>query len=136
MANSEEIRWKQRLSNYKKAMAQLEKACGRKKYDELELAGLVQMFEFSFELGWKILKDLLYYQGTDAKTPREVFREAFEADYLNEDETEILLEAMEKRNVLSHTYREEIAKEAEVLIKDRYFPVMRAVLKRLEEQAA
>ena len=136
MANSEDIRWKQRLGNFKKAMARLEAACFLEEYSELELAGLAQTFEFSFELGWKTLKDLLVYQGTDAGTPREVFRAAFAAGYLTEEETETLLQALEKRNVLSHTYREEIAKEAEVLIKDRYFPVLRAVLERLEEKAA
>ena len=136
MANSEEVRWKQRLGNFKKAMGQLERACGRRKYDELELAGLVQIFEFSFELAWKTLQDLLHDDGFSAKSPRETIRQAFEADYLTEDETEIMLEALEKRNVLSHTYQETIAQEAETLIKDRYFPVLREALKRLEEKAA
>lgn len=133
---AEEIRWKQRLSNFKKAMTQLERACGREKYDEIELAGLVKIFEFSFELAWKTLQDLLHDDGFSAKSPRETIRQAFEDDCLTEDETEVMLEALEKRNVLSHTYREEVAKEAESLIKNRYFAVLRSALGRLEAKAA
>ena len=60
------IRWKQRLENLQKVQLRLSKACAQKKYNELELAGLVQIFEFTFELTWKTLKDLLNFEGFDA----------------------------------------------------------------------
>ena len=81
MSNSDEIRWQQRLANFRKALLQLEAACDLEEYSDLERAGLVQTFEFSFELGWKTLKDLLFYGGFDERTPRDVIRRAFEAGH-------------------------------------------------------
>ncbi len=44
MSNTDEIRWQQRLENFQKALTQLERACQKEEYSDLERAGLVQMF--------------------------------------------------------------------------------------------
>jgi len=134
MTNRSEVRWQQRLENLGKAMTQLDGACSQDKYSELERAGLVQMFEFSFELTWKTLKDLLNFEGFIVNTPREALRQAFVSGYINESDTEVLLDALEKRNLLTHTYHEKTALEAESLIKNRYAPVLRVLLERLLER--
>jgi nucleotidyltransferase substrate binding protein (TIGR01987 family) len=134
MSNTDEIRWRQRLENFRLAMRELEDACAKTRYTKLERAGLIQTFEFTFELAWKVLKDLLFYQGFDVKTPRDTLRQAFEAGLLDENDTEALLDALGKRNLLAHTYRE-LAREAETLIKQRYWPALRHLLDRLEERA-
>jgi len=134
MPNTDEIRWQQRLENFGKALAQLESACRQEQYSDLERAGLVQMFEFTMELAWNTLKDLLFYEGFDPRTPRETIRKAFEAEYLTEAETETLLDALSKRNILSHTYQEKTAKEAERLIRNVFAPVFRALCDRLQRK--
>jgi nucleotidyltransferase substrate binding protein (TIGR01987 family) len=134
MANSDEIRWQQRFENFGKALAQLETACHQDEYSDLERAGLVQMFEFTMELAWNTLKDLLFYEGFDTKTPRETIRKAFETEYLTEEETETLLDALTKRNVLSHTYDEKTAREAEQLVKSVFAPVFRSLYDRLQRK--
>ena len=48
--------------------------------------------------------------------PRAAIRRSFEADYIDEDDCETLLDALEKRNLLSHTYWNDVAREAEALI--------------------
>ena len=68
MSNTDEVRWQQRLENFGKALAQLDTACDQSEYSDLERAGLVQMFEFSFELSWKVLKDLLFLEGYELNT--------------------------------------------------------------------
>ncbi len=134
MANSDEIRWQQRFENFGKALTQLESACDQEEYSDLERAGLVQMFEFTMELAWNTLKDLLFYEGFETKTPRETIRKSFETEYLTEEETETLLEALTKRNVLSHTYDEKTAEEAERLVKNVFAPVFRALYDRLQRK--
>ena len=134
MANSSEMRWQQRLDSFGKALRQLESACSQDEYTDLERAGLVQMFEFTMELAWKTLKDLLFYEGFETKTPRETLRRAFEAGYLTEDETEALLDALAKRSPLSHIYDERTAEEAERLIKDGFAPAFRALHDRLQRK--
>jgi len=132
VSNSDERRWQQRLDNFGTALAQLTDACERERYDDLERAGLIKTFEFCFELSWKVLKDLLFYEGYEAKTPRGSIRKSFEVDYLDEDDCETLLDALDKRNVLSHTYRTDVAWEAEVLIKQRYYPVLLRLYRALD----
>ena len=134
MSNSDEVRWRQRLENFRKALAQLEAACVLDEYSDLERAGLVQTFEFSFELGWKTLKDLLFYEGYDEKTPRDVLRRAFETGALSEEDAETGLDALDKRNLLSHTYDEDTAEEAVRLIKDQYAPMLCRLRDKLLEK--
>ena len=124
-------RWRQRLENFQKAMDRLRQACALESYSDLERAGLIQTFEFSFELGWKTLKDLLFHEGYDEKTPRAVIRRAFEAGHLDEKDTELWLEALGKRNLLSHTYEEEAAELAVRLIKEDFQPLLARTLASL-----
>ena len=60
---NEDIRWKQRFSNYKKALAQLTKFIDEDELNELEKQGLIKAFEYTHELAWNLLKDYLQDQG-------------------------------------------------------------------------
>lgn len=124
MSSTDETRWKQRLASFGLALSRLNEACAQDSYSNLERAGLVKTFEFCFELSWNVLKDLLFYEGYSEKVPRSVIRRGFEVEYIDDRDCELLLEALEKRNILSHAYRESAALEAELLIKDRYHPVL------------
>ncbi|ODP99045.1 nucleotidyltransferase [Salinivibrio sp. SS3] len=128
-------RWQLRLQNLTKAQRRLENACGQESYNELELAGLVQTFEFTFELTWKTLKDLLSYEGFDVASPRSVIRTALEANHLSSDQCETLLDALVKRNLLSHTYDEQNALEAQRLIVKHYAPVIAEIMRYLENKS-
>ena len=90
MSNADEIRWRQRLDNFSNALDQLSAACGQPDYTDLERSGLVQTFEFSFELAWKTLQDLLFYEGYEAQSPRPVIRQSFVAGCLDENDCETL----------------------------------------------
>ena len=124
MSNSDERRWQQRLDNFGTVLAQLTSACEHERYDVPERAGMIKTFEFCFELSWNVLKDLLFYEGYDVKVPCAAIRKGFEVDYLHEADCETLLDALDRRNLLSHTYRSEVARDAEILIKERYHPVL------------
>lgn len=121
---TDEMRWKQRLENYEKALVCLEDACNRSSYTQLEQAGLAQTFEFTFELAWKTLKNYLFVVGFTVNSPRDAIKKAFEAELLDEDDTETLLTALDKRNLLSHTYDESAAELAVLLIKNEFAPVL------------
>ena len=56
--------------------------------------------------------------------PRAVIRKSFEVDYIDENDCETLIDALDKRNLLSHTYRREVARQVETLIKERYHAVL------------
>ena len=66
------------------------------------------------------------------KTPRTVIRKSFEVDYIDESDCETFLDALDKRNLLSHGYLLHVAQEAETPIKDRYHPVLLRLNRSLE----
>ena len=131
---NEDERWKQRLGSFRNALLQLEDACDQNEYSNLEIAGLASIFSFTFEQGWKALKHALSIEGFLVKSPRESIRRGFEAQYLDEGNCEILLDALEKRNTMSHMYDAVQAAEMEKVVKERCLPVLQDLLSSLEKQ--
>ena len=132
MTGRTETRWLQRLENFERAFGHLSAACHKGSYTDLERAGLVQMFEFSFELAWKTGADLLSYEGYNVVSPRDVIRRAYEVGMV--EDAELWLQALESRNRLTHTYDDATAREAEALIKNIYAPMIEKLLDSLRKR--
>jgi nucleotidyltransferase substrate binding protein (TIGR01987 family) len=118
-----ETRWRQRFIDFTKSLLQLEKGLADRRPDDVVRAGIIQFFEMSFELAWKTLKDYLEAQGYDIKTPRETLQQAFQLQVISDGHAWI--EALEKRNLMAHTYNENTAREAEGLIRNQYFKLLK-----------
>ncbi|MFW2488534.1 nucleotidyltransferase substrate binding protein [Clostridium chromiireducens] len=127
---NEDILWKQRFSNYKKAAMQLEEFIEKDELNKFEIQGLIQCFEYTFELAWKTMKDYLENEGFEVKSPRQTIQTAFQTQLVTDGHTWI--DALEKRNLMAHTYDEDVAKEAEQLIKQKYYGIIKELLNKLE----
>lgn len=81
--NEPDIRWKQRFNNFQRAFLLLREAMEIEPdaLSQLEKEGIIQRFEYTFELAWKTLKDKMEFDGIvlDKISPRAVVREAFAA---------------------------------------------------------
>ncbi len=120
---SQDIRWKQRFTNFSKAVSHLEDAVKIQHPDFTQKAGIIQLFEMSFELAWNLLKDYLEEQGfADIKSPRTALKKAFEIDLIKNGH--IWMELLNDRNLTAHTYDEEKAEEVGQLIHFKYFPLL------------
>lgn len=126
-----ELRFIQRFSNFKKAVLQLEDCFELGALNKFEQQGLIQCFEYTFELAWKTVKDYLELQGFDVKSPRSAIQTAFSVGLIKDGH--VWIEALEKRNLLAHTYDENMAMEAEGLIRDKYCAALIELCKALEE---
>lgn len=128
---TQDIRWKQRFQNFEKAFLFLKLATEYKTLDPLQAAGLIQSFEFTFELGWKTLKDYLEEMGLPVRFPREVIKTAFQNNLIIDGE--LWLEMLEKRNELTHTYDEAHKEQAVKIIRESYFPAIQQVYHELSQ---
>ncbi len=121
-----DIRWKQRFQNYEKAMGYLEQALQIPNPDIVQKAGIIQFFEMSFELAWNMVKDYLEDQGfVDIKSPRGALKKAFEMNILENGHD--WMDLLQDRNLTAHTYDEQKATEMELLIQNKYFPILKAL---------
>ena len=120
---NQDIRWKQRFTNFKKAYSQLTEFMEKPELNKFEVQGLIQCFEYTFELSWKTLKDYLEFEGYDVNTPRETIKKAFQTGMI--EDGNVWLDALDKRNIMSHTYSESTTKQTEELIKTKYYGMIK-----------
>ena len=130
---SQEIRWQYRFSNFSRAYSLLREALedGVEPLNQLELEGVIQRFEFTFELSWNLLKDRLEYDGLVIATitPRNVIREAYSAKLI--DDCETWIDMLTDRNLMSHTYDFDKFKAVVENIHSRYLTVLNSLYQRL-----
>ena len=124
--DTQDIRWKQRFQNYTKALNYLEQGLQIPNPDIVQKAGIIQFFEMSFELAWKLVKDYLEDQGfIDVKSPRAALKKALEINMLGNGHDWMNL--LHDRNLTAHTYDEEKASDMEQLIQTKYFPLLKVL---------
>jgi len=125
-----DIRWKQRFSNFKKAKEQLTEFIEKGELNKFEIQGLIKCFEYTFELAWKTMKDYLEMEGFNVKSPRSAIKTAFQVQLISDGHTWI--DALEKRNLMAHTYDENKADEAATLIREDYYKIINELYFKLE----
>jgi len=121
MNSNEDIRWKQRLANFTKALAQLEKFVAHAPdLNEMEQQGLIQSFEYNFELSWNVIKDFYENQGAvGLQGSRDAYRLAFNRGLIRDGKA--WMDMIESRKKTTHTYDERTAKEVGDLILSTYY---------------
>lgn len=120
MNEEKDIRWKQRFVNYEKAFNQLDEGLTIEEPSDLEEEGIIQRFEYTFDLAWKTLKDYLQYQGyQDITGSRDTFRTAFNVGIIQNGE--VWMQMIKSRNLTSHTYNEQTASDILQSIENEYF---------------
>jgi nucleotidyltransferase substrate binding protein (TIGR01987 family) len=119
---NEDVRWKQRLENYKKALSHLSFAiniASQRQLNEIEEQGFIKAFEFTFELAWNVMKDYLTDMGiTEIVGSKGAIRHAFNQGLITEGQTWLTM--VTDRNRSSHTYENEIKNELLQKIKNQY----------------
>ena len=126
---SPDIRWKQRFQNFDRAYALLCEALekGSAPLNQLEKEGVIQRFEYTFELAWKTIKDFLEDSGMifATVTPRQVLKDAFAAKVIADGQ--IWIDMLDHRNLLSHTYNSASFEKAVEAVAARYLPAMHSL---------
>ena len=120
----QDIRWKQRFSNYTRAFQSLTEAVAlsqQRELSALEQQGLIQSFEFTHELAWKMLKDYLEYQGvSNIVGSRDASRVAFQNALIQDGE--VWMQMIAARYQTSHTYNLKVTQSVVESILNRFYP--------------
>ena len=138
MTDNKDIRWEQRFSNFMKALNKLSEAIKYIKKDLLEKEidtkyedseqvleeiikeGLIQRFEYTYEMAWNVIKDYALYQGnSEIGGSRDAIRYAFATNLISDGE--LWMDMIKSRIKTTHTYNEETANEIYLKILNEYY---------------
>ena len=131
-------RWEQRLDSYHKALARLAEIVGASKMralNEFERDGLVQRFEFTHELSWKLMKAYAEYQGFDGiGGSRDATRKAFEMSLISDGQS--WMDMIKSRNETSHNYDGSMADDVVDSIINRFYPLLAEFYQKMNSLSA
>ena len=131
-------RWEQRLDSYHKVLARLAEIVGASKkraLNEFERDGLVQRFEFTHELSWKLMKAYAEYQGFDGiGGSRDATRKAFEMSLISDGQS--WMDMIKSRNETSHNYDGSMADDVVDSIINRFYPLLADFYQKMNSLSA
>ncbi len=136
MTQQTDIRWIQRYANFHKACRRLLDVTEADRFiedlSELELEGLVQRFEYTFELAWKVMQDLLVYKGYEfMQGPNGTMKMAFEDGLISNHDG--WRKMAKSRNTLRHVYDEAEVIPIVRLIYSDYAPLLKQLDNTLDD---
>ncbi len=123
-----------KFENYKSNLSVLSTAGEKDLSDEFIVSGIIDKFFIQFELAWKVLKDLMRYEGVSAAatgSPRAILKAAYQIfDFMDE---EVWMEMLRERNNLAHIYDGEAAKQLVDSVLHRYIPEFEKMERAIDE---
>ena len=124
-----DVRWVQRFENYRRALTRLSEAVEiirSEQYSNHNISylineGLIQCFEFTHELAWKVMKDYAEYQGVmEIFGSRDAIRHALRFGIIDDEKW---MQTISDRNITSHQYDDDTAKRIVDNIINVYYPL-------------
>ena len=126
-----------KFENYCSNLTVLSAADQQDLNNEFIIGGIIDKFTIQFELGWKVLKELLRYEGrgeANSGSPREILKTAFELyDFVDE---ELWLAMLKDRNSMNHIYDGQAARDLVQTILERYIPAFQFLRASIAERYA
>ena len=120
------------LENYKKALGKLDLFLTTPIVDERDKAGIIQAFEYTFELCWKTIQKMVVEHNKMVGSPKQAFQAAFELGWIRESSQSGWIQMAEDRNLTSHTYKETLADEILERIRSKHLNNFKNLLHALE----
>lgn len=115
---------KELLTDYRNCLQRLEEILSRDAAKDPDfIDGTIQRFEFTFEIAWKLMREILMDRGVSVNSPKMTIKEAFREKFFEDGDGWIKM--LEDRNLTSHTYKQDLAKEIYERIKTKHFKLLK-----------
>jgi len=118
-------------SNFEKSFKKLKSFVDQGIKDDLDRAGLIQGFEFTFEQSWKAIQKKATSEGIAINSPKQAFSWAMKQSWIASSEESKWLDMLADRNLTTHTYREELAQNVADHIEKVYVTLFEGLLKKI-----
>jgi nucleotidyltransferase substrate binding protein (TIGR01987 family) len=118
--------------NYELALTKLTQFCNQYDGSEIQRAGIIQAFEFTFEQCWKAIQKKAGSEGVVIASPKKAFEWAFQNGWIGADKENIWLEILSDRNLTSHTYRTAMAESVAKHVIEIYLSEFQALLQKMK----
>jgi len=124
------------LENLGKALSKLKEYTSTPITEDRDRVGIIQAFEFCFELLWKTIQKATVSHSKTVGSPKQAFQAAFELGWILENEHSLYLELIEDRNLTAHTYKEDLAKEILEKILNQHSKTLNSLYIKLKKICA
>ena len=124
-----------KFDNYKSNLVVLSQAHNEDLENEFIISGIIDKFFIQFELAWKVLKELLRYEGNsiaNTGSPREIIKASY-AIYEFIDE-KLWFSMLKERNDMTHIYDGNEAKKLVEKIINDYIPAFCLMKEEIENR--
>lgn len=126
-----------KLENFEKTLEVLRNSDRNlAKTDEVYRAGIVGIFNLTFELSWKSLKEIFETEGIgstwEVGSPRQILKNAYAFYFIDDDQ--IWIQMMKSRNISIHVYNEDNIIELVARIFDEFIPEFDKLLSKLKQK--
>jgi len=119
--------------NFEVAFRKLEQFSKQELKDDLDKAGLIQGFAFTFEQSWKAIQKAADQEGVKTVSPKSSFSWAMKKGWISPADESKWLDMLQDRNLTSHTYREEVANSVIQNIKTIYVELLSELLQKMKQ---
>lgn len=127
-------RVKNSIQNLDLALKKLNEYLSTPVLTDRDRSGVIQAFEFTFELTWKTLQKISLEEGIEAAGPKSSLKNGFKLGFIKKEEETLYLSMLEDRNLMTHTYREELSKEIFNRIENSYTEPLNNLLKNIKSK--
>lgn len=103
-------------------------------YGNVELTGLVGLFEVCFEQAWKAMKEILEnngYDGAQTGSPRHIIKTAYQAGMIEDENA--WLQSLVSRNNVAHAYNKDVALDIIHATKTSYYQMFVSLKEKMEQ---
>ncbi len=120
------------LQNFSAALKKLQEFCQSSKGSEIEQAGVIQAFKFTFEQCWKSIQKIAGDQGVNIASPKKAFEWGLQNNWISSSEEPMWIKMLEDRNLTTHTYQPVVAQKVYDSIRGKYLQAFEGILAKMQ----